>query len=749
MTVRGTNCSIQQFNTTKRMKNLTSPHASTVSRLRRRRAWAALGFGLTGMLLQTLQAQYALPVYEPFPASYTNGGAAITVNGVDWPGNGLRQSGIPSTAVWTWGGAGVGNPTNTGPAALSYPGLYQTNGSVGLFMQSIHVTGNRNAGIQIATVNSGTLYTSFLLNVQTWPTNQNRMVCQLNSLATTLGGSELVTFFLSTTNTTTGTSNRLYVVKHSSNVTNEPPAEAPSIDAGTTHLVVMRYTFNPAQTNDDELAMWVDPGSLGAPEGGVPAPAQTITTNTDVPSFSTFAICAQNDTAIAGSGVFIDEIRIGTSWADVTPTGPPCNRAFISVNPTNVSVVEGGMATFTTVGGGSDATFQWQMSTDAGAHWAALTRGFGTNTPSLSIPSATSDLNGSQFRCQIVATGCGNSTTNSTAATLTVTAPVVTPPGVLVDDFFMKRDRLSGPVNATNSIWLTDITASLYENADPDPFMLVGKPQDATSCVWLGYCTESNFPPVHLEVGRVLQATLVFTCQGIQTATGSGLRLGLFDHYDAGLRLAADGATVKNSGVNVRGYMFYQNWDTAFSDDEPQTIYARNNMADPSLMGTTGDYVTLAHSAAGFLNAPAFSDGTTYTLDLYVARMTTGRCSVTMNVTGGGTNYTTTAADRDFGYHRFDCIAVRPNNQQTTANEFDISEFKLQVLQMPARPTLNIAKSGASVVLSWTNPALYAPFRLEQAPTMTGPWSFVTGGAASPYTTGATNTATFFRLEWP
>jgi hypothetical protein len=57
----------------------------------------------------------------------------------------------------------------------------------------------------------------------------------------------------------------VYLVKHASytsvqTLSNVPP-EAPTIDAGTTHLIVMRYTFNPALTNDDELALWVDPSS--------------------------------------------------------------------------------------------------------------------------------------------------------------------------------------------------------------------------------------------------------------------------------------------------------------------------------------------------------------------------------------------------------------------------------------------------------------------------------------------------------
>jgi hypothetical protein len=704
--------------------------------------------------LQTVQAQFALPFYEPFPATYTNGGAVITVNGVDWVGEKLRLAGNPSALVWTMGSTlGNGNLTNVGGAALTYSGLYQTSGSVGLRADSYNVTGGRDSGVALVPTTSGKLYTSFLLNVQAWPTNMNRPVCVLNNAASITGSDQLFCVISTTNVPTAGISNRVYLIKHASytsvqTLSNVPP-EAPTITAGTTHLIVMRYTFNPALTNDDEFAMWVDPVSLGVAEGSVPAPATTTTGGIDQTSISSFWLFQHNASTVAGSGFFIDEIRVGTTWKDVTPTGPPCNSVFINSNPTNISVVEGGMATFTTIGGGTAATFQWQVSTDGGGTWTPLSQGFGTNLPSLSIPSVAMYQNGNKYRCRIDV-GCNSTTTNSTAATLTVTAPTVTAPGVLVDDFFMKRDRLGGPVNSTNSVWVTDVTASLYENADPDPVMLVGKPQDGSACLWLGYFVESNTPPVHLDVGRVLKATLVYTTAGTVSGTNAGLRMGLYDHYDAGIRLTSDGPAVKNSaGFNVRGYMFQQDWENPFNEDQPQTVYARNNMADNNLMGTVGDYVTLAHSAAGYSNAPGFSDGTTYTMDLYVARMTTSRCSVCMSITGGGTNYTTTAADRDYGYHRFDFIAVRPNSQQTTATEFDISEFKVQVLDMPARPTLNIARSGPNVILSWTNPAIYAPFVLEQAPAVGGPWSFVTGGATSPYTTGVTNAASFFRLEWP
>ena len=118
------------------------------------------------------------------------------------------------------------------------------------------------------------------------------------------------------------------------------------------------------------------------------------------------------------------------------------------------------MASFTTIGGGTAATYQWQVSTDGGSTWSPVTAGFGTNTASFSIPSVVMSQNGSKYRCHI-AVGCDSSVTNSLAATLTVTALVVTPPGVLVDDFFTSRDRLTGPVTSSHSVWYTDTSSSL------------------------------------------------------------------------------------------------------------------------------------------------------------------------------------------------------------------------------------------------------------------------------------------------
>jgi hypothetical protein len=61
--------------------------------------------------------------------------------------------------------------------------------------------------------------------------------------------------------------------------------------------------------------MWVNPTSLGGAE-----PAGGITNNTGTnafPSFSTGSICLRNNATTPKA--HIDEIRVGETWASVTP----------------------------------------------------------------------------------------------------------------------------------------------------------------------------------------------------------------------------------------------------------------------------------------------------------------------------------------------------------------------------------------------------------------------------------------------
>ena len=75
----------------------------------------------------------------------------------------------------------------------------------------------------------------------------------------------------------------------------------------------MKYDFN--GTGNDIASLWVNPGSLGGSE-----PGGAITNSgsaTQPPAFA--SICLRNSAVTPKAE--IDEIRVGTSWADVTPPG--------------------------------------------------------------------------------------------------------------------------------------------------------------------------------------------------------------------------------------------------------------------------------------------------------------------------------------------------------------------------------------------------------------------------------------------
>lgn len=96
----------------------------------------------------------------------------------------------------------------------------------------------------------------------------------------------------------------------------------------------------------------------------------------------------------------------------------------ISAQPVNRSVTAPAATTFAvtaaTVPTGGTIGYQWQISTDSGANWSNVTNTgvyTGATTATLAI-SASTGLNGRQYRCNLSATGA--TTVTTTARTLTV-----------------------------------------------------------------------------------------------------------------------------------------------------------------------------------------------------------------------------------------------------------------------------------------------------------------------------------------
>lgn len=84
------------------------------------------------------------------------------------------------------------------------------------------------------------------------------------------------------------------------------------LNFGTTYLLVVKYDITAPLT---VATLWVNPSSLGGTE-----PTGGITNNTGTGAFTNFgSICLRNGSATPKA--YIDEIRVGATWASVTPTG--------------------------------------------------------------------------------------------------------------------------------------------------------------------------------------------------------------------------------------------------------------------------------------------------------------------------------------------------------------------------------------------------------------------------------------------
>jgi hypothetical protein len=144
--------------------------------------------------------------------------------------------------------------------------------------------------------------------------------------------------------------------------------------------------------------------------------------------------CASDDNT-AATGWFVDDIllrsealvNIRTSLfngsvrvlvADTSTIILPntaCTPVAISTQPVDATVCSGNTATFNVTASGSSPTYQWQISTDGGTNYTAIS---GATTATLTLTNVTTAMNGNKYKV-IISNTCP-STLTSNAATLTV-----------------------------------------------------------------------------------------------------------------------------------------------------------------------------------------------------------------------------------------------------------------------------------------------------------------------------------------
>jgi autotransporter-associated beta strand protein len=256
-----------------------------------------LGVASGMFVFQSAQAQSTLPFYEPFPSTYVENeqlGAA-------------GSSGV----IWTFGnGVSTSSGRIRAAAALSYPGLVTAADSLGLYGPPSGGTSPKSRAATFTFQTNTTVYASFLLNLQVLP-SANRLVAGLSSDSGT-GGNSVGNLGAGVFVDTSG---RLLLSKNSTTTPSPSPTYALALN--TTYLVVFRYKSNPG-TGDDEAALWLNPTSLGN-NNSIPSVSISTTNGTDRTELRSFGCMGP----VPIFAYYMDEIRVGLSWADVTT--PSCS----------------------------------------------------------------------------------------------------------------------------------------------------------------------------------------------------------------------------------------------------------------------------------------------------------------------------------------------------------------------------------------------------------------------------------------
>ncbi len=278
---------------------------------------------LSSLCLAGLSA-FALPDYEPFADASGSGGTTYTI--------GASLIGQTNAQGNAWVQAG---PAGTGPTIVSgdltVSGLASSGGGAsGSFGAS---TSGPSARFGLgSSTSSGTIYFSMAIDVTS------------TASLTTSG-----VFFAGFNNTAASTSTQPSVVDarlYARSITGSPGSFNLGIDkAGTlsaiswdstvynlnsTIFVVGAYTFNTGTGSDDTAQLWINPNS--STFGNASAPSTTlVSTDTSTADIATVAALELRSGVSGTPNGEVDDLRIGTSWADVTPPAVVPEPASIAI----------------------------------------------------------------------------------------------------------------------------------------------------------------------------------------------------------------------------------------------------------------------------------------------------------------------------------------------------------------------------------------------------------------------------------
>jgi pectate lyase len=263
------------------------------------------------LLLGTMAPVQAVVLFtEEYPTAYGDGTAL-----------GANQTTGGYNTKWGFGNStGTGNPLCTSAGALSYGPLAPISGSASYGFQCA-TAGSRDQSAAFASQsgNGNSVYLSFLIQITAATPTDRILIGFRNST----GGGTLVA--------AVGVNSARQLVLFKSNTA--APAPTAALEQNQTYLVVLRYKF---LSTADEAALWLNPVPGGADEAAAGVTPIISTSGSDQSALLSLRIESDAD---ASGPLYLDEMRVGSTWADVTPAGGPLvgEKLGFSTQPTTAA----------------------------------------------------------------------------------------------------------------------------------------------------------------------------------------------------------------------------------------------------------------------------------------------------------------------------------------------------------------------------------------------------------------------------
>jgi hypothetical protein len=264
----------------------------------------------------------AFPLFEPFADATGIGGTSYTV-GANVPG---QNDGVLGAAWSAAGPAGVNNTIASGN--LSIGGLYAATGGSMQFGVSTGPSARLNLG---TTITAGSVFYSFGFKVT-----------DLGSLGTSGG---FVAGFNNASGDQAGTPTVVSTALMMRSISGDPGGFNLGVRKGTGtpawsptafHLndvifVVGSYTFQTGSSTDDIASLWLNPDASTFGLGAAPSTTLNHTGVADInaPGIASLTFWRRGNAnlTLEPAAMIADEIRVGTTWADVTPIPEPGSAA--------------------------------------------------------------------------------------------------------------------------------------------------------------------------------------------------------------------------------------------------------------------------------------------------------------------------------------------------------------------------------------------------------------------------------------